>query len=170
VGLSVTTLDEGLCRLLEPRTSSPPARLRAIHQLREANVPVSVMVSPIIAGLNDHEMASILQAARQAGAMSAQYTLLRLPQAVGPILLAWLDRHRPAARARIESLIRSTRGGELNDPCFGSRMRGQQAYAQQIKNAFEVFARKFDLHEALPPLDTSRFQPPRGADGQGRLF
>jgi DNA repair photolyase len=170
VGLSVTSLDGGLSRSLEPRTSSPPARLRAVRGLRSAGVPVSVMVSPVIAGLNDHEIASILQAASQAGAMSAQYTLLRLPLAVAPIFLAWLDEHRPAARARIESLIRSTRSGQLNDPCFGSRMRGEASYAANIRSAFKVFARKFNLHKPLPPLDTSRFRPPRGTDGQGRLF
>ena len=170
VGLSVTSLDVELTKLLEPRTSTPAARLRAIAELRAADVPVSVMVSPIIAGLNDHELAAILSAARQAGAMSAQYTLLRLPHAVAPIFLAWLDQHRPAARPRIESLIRSTRGGQLNDACFGSRMRGEAAYAENIRNAFEVFARKFELHQALPPLDTSRFRPPRGADGQRTLF
>jgi DNA repair photolyase len=170
VGLSVTSLDAELCRRLEPRTSTPTARLRAIQKLSEAGVPVSVMVSPIIPGLNDHEIASILQAARRAGAISAQYTLLRLPHAVAPIFLAWLDQHRPAARARIESLIRSTRGGELNDACFGSRMRGEAAYAENIKRAFEVFTRKYELHHPAPSLDTSRFRPPRGADGQGRLF
>jgi DNA repair photolyase len=170
VGISVTSLDAELSRLLEPRTSSPTARIRAIGELRSAGVPASVMVSPVIAGLNDHEIASILQAASQAGAMSAQYTLLRLPHAVAPIFLAWLDQHRPAARARIESLIRSTRSGALNDPCFGSRMRGEAAYAENIRVAFEVFARKFKLHKPLPPLDTSRFRPPRGPDGQGRLF
>jgi DNA repair photolyase len=170
VALSITSLDASLTRALEPRTSAPEARFRAMAALAGAGVPVSVMVAPVIPGLNDHELAGILQAAQQAGANSASYTLLRLPQSVGPLFLDWLDRHRPLARQRVESLIRATRGGELDDSRFGCRMRGAAAYAEGIAAAFSLFARKCGLDRSPPPVDVTQFRPPRAPDGQGHLF
>lgn len=170
VALSITSLDAGLARVLEPRTSAPAARLRAITALRAAGVPASVLVSPVIPGLTDHEMAGILEASSQAGALSAGYTLLRLPEAVGPLFLDWLDHHRPLARRRVEGLIRATRGGALDDRRFGSRMRGEAAYAAGMADTFRVFARQYRLDRPLPELDVSLFRPPRDAGGQLRLF
>ncbi|MHB8863905.1 MAG: PA0069 family radical SAM protein [Pirellulaceae bacterium] len=170
VTLSITSLDAALARVLEPRTSSPTARMRTVAALAGAGVPVSVMVAPVIPGLNDHEMAAILHAAQQAGAISASYTLLRLPQSVGPLFLEWLDRHRPLARQRIESLIRSTRGGELNDSRFGCRMRGAAPYAEGIDATFRLFAHKYGLDHSPPPLDVSQFRPPCTSKGQRYLF
>jgi DNA repair photolyase len=170
VSLSITSLDAELARALEPRTSAPAARLRTISALREAGVPVSVLVAPVIPGLTDHEMAAILEAASEAGAMSAASTLLRLPEGVGPLFLDWLDRHRPLARRRVESLIRATRGGALDESRFGCRMRGQAAYADGIAASFRLFARKAGLDGDLPDLDETKFRPPRRPDGQLRLF
>jgi DNA repair photolyase len=138
--------------------------------LRDAGVPVSVLVSPVIPGLTDHEMASILKSAREAGATSAGHLLLRLPHHVGPLFLHWLDVHRPAARGRVEALIRSTRGGELDDSRFGCRMRGEAAYADSISASFGVFARKHGLDQPMPALDTSQFRPPLSSGGQRCLF
>lgn len=170
VSLSITSLDLALTRVLEPRTSAPAARLRAITALREAGVPVGVMVAPVIPGLTDHELPAILEAASQAGAVAAGFTLLRLPESVGPLFLDWLERHRPLARQRVESLIRSTRGGALDDARFGCRMRGDAAYADGIAASFKLFARKWELDRPRPPLDVTRFRPPRSADGQAFLF
>ncbi len=171
VAVSITSLDAALARVMEPRTSSPDARLRTIAVLRDAGVPASVLVSPVIPGLTDHEMAAILQAAREAGALSAAYTLLRLPEGVGPLFLDWLDRHRPLARQRVESLIRSTRGGALDDSRFGCRMRGEAAYADGIATSFRLFAHKQGLDRcSLPDLDVTLFRPPRSPDGQRHLF
>jgi DNA repair photolyase len=170
VSISVTSLDSALARMLEPRTSSPEARLRAIRELSETGIPVRVMVAPIIPGLNDSEIPQILEAAAEAGARSAGTVLLRLPHAVRPIFLDWLQQHAPLKAARVESLIRATRSGKLNDPNFGSRMRGSGPLAEQIKQTFKVFAKRAGLDLPLPPLDASHFRAPTTSNGQLRLF
>jgi DNA repair photolyase len=170
VALSITTLDAQLARTLEPRTSSPAARLRAVRQLADAGIPVRVMVAPIIPGLNDFEMPAVLEAASQAGAQGAGYTLLRLPWAVRPVFVDWLQRNEPLKAEKVQSLIRATRGGKLNEGRFGSRMRGQGPLAEQIKQTFQVFARRYGLDAPKAPLEAGRFRPPRQTTGQLRLF
>jgi DNA repair photolyase len=170
VTLSITTLDADLVRVLEPRTSIPTARLRTIRQLHESGVPVSVLLAPVIPGLTDHDMATVLEAAAEAGATSAGYVLLRLPLAVSSLFLDWLRMHRPLAARRVESLIRSTRGGRLDDSRFGSRLHGEAAYAEGITSSFRVFARKAGLDRPLPELDRNLFRPPPHAEDQLRLF
>ena len=98
VSISVTTLDAELARTMEPRTSTPAARLRAIRELSQAGIPVRVMAAPIIPSLNDREIPAILEAAAKAGAKAASYTLLRLPLTVKPVFLEWLERTQPLAR------------------------------------------------------------------------
>jgi DNA repair photolyase len=172
VNLSVTTLDAELARTLEPRTATPAARLRAIAELTAAGVPVRAMVAPVIPGLNDREMPAILKAAREAGAGSAGYVYLRLPHSVSPIFRHWLAEHRPGEKDRIEGLIRASRGGKLNDPNFGSRMRGSGPYAEQIAQTFAVFSKRYGLDGSLPPLDSTKFEQPGDSSdgGQLRLF
>ncbi|HKY33152.1 MAG TPA: PA0069 family radical SAM protein [Candidatus Polarisedimenticolia bacterium] len=170
VNVSLTTLDAELARRMEPRTSLPAGRLEAIRALSAAGVPVRVMVAPVIPGLNDSEIPAILAAAAEAGARSSASILLRLPMAVGPIFLEWLDRTMPARRARIEGLLRQTRQGRLNDPRFGSRMRGSGEIATRIRALHDLFARRHGLDRPLPPLDPSGFRPPAGPGGQRRLF
>jgi DNA repair photolyase len=170
VTLSVTTLDDELARSMEPRAGTPMARLRAVRELADAGVPVRVLVAPIIPGLNDAQIPAILQAAKEAGAMSAAWQILRLPGAVEAVFLAWLARARPSWRERVEGRIRWTRGGKLSDPRFGKRMRGEGALAQQIGQMFRLFARRLGLDGPLPEYDTSRFRPPRPASGLMWLF
>ena len=170
VYFSITTLDAELARRLEPRTATPEAKLRAIRALSEAGVPVGVMAAPIIAGLNDQEIPAILERARDAGARSAGSLLVRLPFAVRPIFEAWLAQHYPDKAERVLALIRSTRGGRMNDYQFGRRMSGQGPYAEQIRQTFSVFRKKFGLDEPLPALDYSKFTPPPPTSGQLRLF
>jgi DNA repair photolyase len=170
VNFSITTLDAELARTMEPRTSTPAAKLRAIRALSEAGVPTRVMVSPVVPGLTDREAPAILRAAAEAGARSAGYILLRLPLAVRPIFQDWLARTRPDAAGRIEALIRDTRGGRMNDAQFGRRMRGQGEYAEQLLRTFQVFARRYGLDQPMPELDHSLFRPPRSPSGQGLLF
>jgi DNA repair photolyase len=170
VYVSVTTLDGELARRLEPRTATPQARLRAIAELAAAGVPVGVMLAPIIPGLNDREIPAILDAAKQAGASTAGYLLLRLPGAVRPIFEDWIKRHYPDKAQRVFSLIRSTREGKMNDTTWGSRMRGQGAYAEQIAQTVKVFKQKLGLNRTLPPLDSTKFKPPMPSKGQLRLF
>jgi DNA repair photolyase len=125
VFVSVTTLDEKLTAKMEPRTSVPKRRLAAIEALTKAGITVGVLMAPVVPGLTDHEIPSLLKAAAEAGAMTAGYTALRLPGAVAPLFEQWLEQHFPDRKAKVLNRVRSMRGGKLNDPNFGSRMSGQ---------------------------------------------
>jgi DNA repair photolyase len=171
VAVSVTTLDAALARTLEPRTSSPDARLRTIAELSSAGVPVRVMAAPMIPGLNDHELPAILKAAAEAGAQGAGYILLRLPLTVRPVFRDWLQRTQsPTRQERVESHIRQTRDGRLNNSEWGKRFRGTGPMAEQIAQTFRVFVKKHGLDRPSPPLDTTQFRPPVSSSGQLRLF
>ena len=170
VAISVTTLDQSLTRVMEPRTSSPAARLRTIEQLSAAGVPVSVLIAPVIPGLTDSEIPAILEAAHQAGACSAGYVMLRLPLTVKPVFFEWLERTRPLQKSKIESWIRSTRGGELYQAGFGTRMKGSGEIADQICQTFEVFSRRYGLDRYRPKLDSTHFRRPTPTSGQRWLF
>ena len=170
VHLSVTTLDADLARSMEPRTSTPAARLRAVEALAGAGVPVGVLVAPVIPGLTDTEVPAILAAAKGAGASSAGYTLLRLPLAVAPVFTEWLERARPGRSERVLGRVREARGGKLNVSEFGTRMSGTGERAGQIAALFRLCARKHGLDGGLPALDPSRFRPPVPKSGQLRLF
>lgn len=170
VAISVTTLDAELARMMEPRTSTPDARLRAISELASAAVPVSVLIGPVIPGLNDSEIPAILKAASEAGAKQASWTLLRLPLAVRPIFEDWLSRVRPLDRERVESRIRACREGNMSDASFGSRQRGSGQIAEQISQTFRVFSAKYGLDRGIDRLDCSGFRPPKPSSGQLSLF
>lgn len=160
VAISLTSLDQSLTRVLEPRTSSPAARLRAIRELSESGISVTVMVAPVIAGLNDSEIPTLLAAAKEHGANFAGYVLLRLPLTVRPIFLDWLSRHVPSKRERIEALIRSTRDGAYNQTQFGERLRGSGEYAEHLRNTFKLFAQRYGLNGRPSPLDVTKFTRP----------
>ena len=170
VAVSITTLDAGLARELEPRTSSPRGRLRAVRALADAGVPVRVMTAPIIPGLNDSEIPALLAAAAEAGATAAGYTMLRLPWSVRPVFLDWLSRVRPLAREKVEHLIRDVRGGELNSSEWRERMRGTGVIADQIAQLFKVCRRRSGLDGALPDYDLTLFRRPQPSRGQMRLL
>ena len=167
--ISITSLDQSLTRLMEPRTSSPEARLRAVRTLSEAGIPVNVNTAPIVPGLNDSEIPSLLEASRDHGASSAAYILLRMPYSVKEIFLDWVDHHQPEIRERIEARVRMTSHGKLSRNKFGERMSGSGVYADQIRQTFKVFSKKFGLDHQLPALRTDLFQVPE-RNGQLRLF
>lgn len=158
--VSITTLDPALARDLEPRTSQPAARLKAVEILAKAGIPVSVNVAPVIPGLNDHEMPAILKAAADAGAQGAGYTAVRLPLSVLPVFEEWLDVHRPLNKEKILSAIRDIRGGKLNDANFGSRMRGEGPRAEQMRQMFKLYTRKYKLNQMSMGLSAEHFQRP----------
>ncbi len=170
VNVSVTTLDAELARVMEPRTSIPSARLRAVEMLVQAGIPTRVMVAPIIPGLNDSEIPAILEAAKAAGALGASWILLRLPMTVEPVFQEWLSRTQPLKAAKIEGLIRETRGGKLSSSDWGQRMVGTGQIAEQIQKLFRVFVQKYKLDQPFPPHDFSQFRPSKPRSGQLRLF
>ncbi|MCP4173868.1 MAG: PA0069 family radical SAM protein [Fuerstiella sp.] len=170
VAISITTLDSNLAAAMEPRTSTPHARLRTIRELTEAGIPVTAMVAPIVPGLTDSEVPAILESVATAGAKSASYIVLRLPWNVRPVFLEWLERTQPSRKQLVESRIRSTRNGALNAPDFGGRMRGEGEIADQICQTFRLFARKHGLDTELEPLSTEHFRRPTPSSGQLRLF
>ena len=175
VFLSITTLDGDLARRLEPRASHPRNRLAAVSQLAAAGIPVGVMVAPIVPAITDHEIPRILAAAAAAGAQAAGFTVLRLPGAVAGLFAAWLERHFPDRRDKVLNRIRELRGGRLNDPRFGSRMRGEGIFAEQIRVLFESSRRRAGLDRPLAGLSAAAFRrpgrPPRAAAaGQLPLF
>src|SRR3954447_20016186 len=170
VNISVTSLDAELARVMEPRTSIPAARLRAMETLAQSGVPVRVMVAPVVPGLNDCEIPSILQAAKKAGAGAAGHVLLRLPLTVRPVFLEWLERTQPLRANKVRSLIRGTRGGQMYSAKWGERMSGTGEMAEQINQVFDVFAKKLGLDGQLAPHDFTQFIPPLDQSRQKRLF
>lgn len=170
VHISITTLDRTLARRMEPRAPTPQRRLEAVRGLTDAGVPVGVLASPMIPGLNDHELDRILAAAAEAGAKSASYLVLRLPHELKVLFVEWLEAHYPSKAKRVLSRIREMRGGRLNDARFGSRMRGRGSHADMLRRRFEVSCRRLGLRQWGPDLDASRFRVPLAPGDQGRLF
>jgi len=168
VMLSITTLDANLARRMEPRTSAPLQRLKAMETLAKAGIVVGVNAAPIIPGLTDEEIPGILRVAAEHGATSAGYILLRLPGAVEPLFLDWLRRELPDRAGKIINRIRDTRQGELSDAKFGSRMAGTGEIARTINELFKLNAQKYNLAKRWSGLSTKHFRRP--ADGQMEMF
>ncbi len=168
VTISVTSLDPSIKRSLEPRAASPAARLSVIRSLREAGIPVSVLMAPIIPRITDHEIESVLKACAAAGASGAGYILLRLPLEVRPLFNQWLETHFPERAAAVMSLMRQCRGGHEYRGRFGERMKGTGPVAELIRQRFEKAVRRLRLgeqEESRSSLDTHSFRvPPRTGD------
>jgi len=160
--VSITTLDAGLAAKMEPRTSAPRRRLDAIRELTAAGIPAGVMTAPLIPGLNDHEVPAILKAAAEAGASCAGYTPIRLALAIAGLFEDWLGNHFPDRKDKVLNRIRSMRGGKLNDPRFGSRMRGEGIWADQLKSIFEFGKKAAGITGSFPQLSTASFRRPGG--------
>jgi DNA repair photolyase len=169
VAISLTTLDDDLRRVMEPRTSRPTRRLGAIEKLAGAGIPVGVMMAPVIPGLTDHELPALISAAAGAGATFAAYTPVRLPGAVRPIFEDWLARHFPERKDKVLNRIRSIRDGNLNDPRFVSRMRGEGIFADHIDQLFSISCRRTGIERgSFPRLSTAAFR--NNGDAQPGLF
>lgn len=161
VFLSITSLNPELLAVLEPRTSHPTLRLRAIEELAAAGVPVGVNVAPVIPGLTDHEMPAILKAAAAAGATQAGYVPVRLPLSVAPLFAEWLEVNAPDKKNKVLNAIRSIRDGKLNDADFGSRMTGEGVLADGLADVFSLFTKKYGLNKNKPPLSGASFRRPK---------
>jgi len=163
VTLSVTSLRPELASIMEPRTSRPKLRLKAIDTLASHGVPVGVNVAPVIPGLNDEEIPAILKACSSRGAQWANYIIVRLPGPVRPLFVDWLQRNIPDRAAKVVSRIRELRDGNLSDPRFGSRMRGNGQLADMVEEFFAISRRRcgFDQIESRP-LSTHYFRRSKG--------
>ncbi|WNW12649.1 PA0069 family radical SAM protein [Pseudomonas sp. DTU_2021_1001937_2_SI_NGA_ILE_001] len=163
VYISLTTQDDELKRILEPRAAAPAARLRAIRVLRQAGVPVGVLCAPMIPMINDSELENLMQQAKAAGALSAGYVMLRLPLEVAPLFEEWLANHYPQRAAHVMSLIRQSRGGANNDSRFGVRMRGEGQFAELLAQRFALARKRLGLGQRESfVLDCDSFCPPGG--------
>jgi DNA repair photolyase len=170
VGISVTTLDAGLARAMEPRVPAPERRLAAIRALAEAGIPVRVMVAPVVPALTDHELERILEAARQAGAMTASMITLRLPREVAPLFRDWLAERVPGRAAHVMARIREMHGGKDYDSEWGTRMTGRGLFAELTKRRFEVACARLGLARDGPSLRTDLFRVPPREGEQLALF
>jgi DNA repair photolyase len=163
VYVSLTTLDNDLAAKLEPRASLPSHRLAAIEALSKAGVSVGVLTAPVIPALNDHEIPSLIAAGVSAGAQSAGYVTLRLPFGLGALFEDWLARHFPDRKEKVLNRVKALRGGRINDPNFGTRMRGEGIFADQIESLFAAACRKAGLDGRHPELSVSAFRVPASA-------
>lgn len=170
VGVSLTTLDARLSRLMEPRAPSPERRLQMIRRLTRAGVPVRVMTSPLIPALTDPELEKMLDAAAEAGADAASWIMLRLPREVSPLFTEWLDVHFPDRAARVMARLREMHGGKEYDARWHHRMRGEGHYAQIIAHRFKLAARRLGMDRPTAPLRTDLFVPPARMGEQLSLF
>jgi len=160
---SITTLDADLMRHLEPRTSHPRDRLKAIETLASAGVPCGVLIGPILPGLTEHEIPAILEAAHGAGAGWCGYTMLRLPGAVAPLFEEWLSTHYPDRREKVMNRVREVHGGVLAHSRFGTRMRGHGTFAEGVKSLFHSTARRLGLQQdGRRAMVADAFRPPSG--------
>jgi len=172
VHISITTLDPVLARTLEPRAASPARRVAAVRELRAAEIPVGVLASPMIPGVNDAELESILEEAAKAGAQSAHTILLRLPHELGALFTDWLQKHMPERASHVLSLIRQSRGGRLNDPDFHTRFAGSGPYAEMLHQRFSRAASRLGMVGHAEILDCTQFAIPgaKAAPAQMSLF
>ena len=166
-GVSITTLDRHLARLMEPRAATPGKRIETIRALSRAGIPVTIMSAPIIPGLTCHELESILEAAAEAGAERAGMTIIRLPYEIKTLFEEWLRTHRPERAERVLSLIRQCRDGKLNHAEFGLRMTGSGQYAQMIQDRFALAVERYGLEKPRRHLDVSRFRREPGQTDLG---
>lgn len=170
VGISVTTLDVKLSRLMEPRAPAPKRRLLMIRRLAEAGVPVRIMASPMIPALTDPELEAILAAGRDAGARHASWIMLRLPREVSPLVQEWLALHYPDRAERIMSRLREMHGGKEYDATWHRRMRGEGPYAEMVAQRFKVAIKRLGLKTNAPPMRCDLFRAPVLPGAQLDLF
>ncbi|MDY6981387.1 MAG: PA0069 family radical SAM protein [Pseudomonadota bacterium] len=170
VFVSVTTLDRELGRRLEPRAAAPQRRLETVRRLRQAGIPVGVLMAPIIPVLNDHEIEQLLGECAAAGADSAGYVILRLPHEIKDLFVRWLQEHYPLKAEHVMNRVRDLRGGREYQSNFGERMRGSGQYAELIAHRFALACKKQRLNRRSLDLDCSKFRVPLKSGEQMGLF
>jgi DNA repair photolyase len=158
VYISITTLDEKLRALMEPRTASARKRLQTIESLSKAGIPVGIMNAPVIPGLNHHEIPTILKQASDHGALGAGMTVVRLNGTIGKIFEDWLRKNFPDRFDKVWNQICSMHGAKVNDGEFGRRMTGEGNFADAIHQLFRTSRKKFFAGKSMPPIDLTKFR------------
>jgi len=159
VSISVTSLDRELSRRMEPRAAAPQRRIETIQRLSCAGIPVRLLIAPVIPALNDDQLETILERGHAAGASSASYILLRLPQEIRDLFVEWLHGHYPLKAEHVMARVRDSRGGKDYDSRFGRRMSGTGIYAELIAKRFALCASRLGLGTE-PELDCHLFRSP----------
>ena len=170
VAISITTLDRKLARSMEPRAATPQRRLDAVRGLARAGIPVTVMFAPVVPGLNDHELETVLEQSAAAGATGAGYVALRLPLEIKDLFREWLASDHPDRASRVMSLVRQMRGGRDYDANWRTRMKGEGPIADLLSRRFAAARRRYGLDSPSPVLDLTRFHRPPASGDQGDLF
>ncbi len=161
--VTLTTLDPAISRTLEPRAAAPARRLRTIRTLADAGIQVRVSVAPIIPFVTEPEIERVLEAAHEAGAVSAHYVVLRLPWEVNPLFQQWLEAHFPERAQRVMNRVREMRGGKDYDSDFSKRMSGEGVWADLIRQRFKKTVDKLGMNLSsgrFAEMDCGRFRRP----------
>jgi DNA repair photolyase len=158
VYISITTLNEDLRRVMEPRTASALKRLQTVETLSTAGIPVGIMNAPIIPGLNDTEIPAVLKAAADHGALNAGMTIVRLNGSIGKIFEDWLRKNFPDRFDKVWNQISTMHGGNVNDSQFGRRMSGEGTFAEAIHQLFRTSKKKYFGDRQMPPMDLTKFR------------
>jgi DNA repair photolyase len=163
VNLSITTLDKDTKRVLEPRTASPKLRLRTIEELRQAGIPVRVLIAPVIPSINGSELPELVEQVAGAGAQEVSMAMVRLNGQLPELFEEWLDQHYPDRKEKVLHQIAELHGGQVNDSRFGTRLKGEGALAASLHGLFRMARKKHLPEGGLPALDLERFD-----NGHGR--
>jgi len=158
VSLSITSRDEQLRRLLEPRTSSFKAKMNAITKMSSRGIPISVMMAPIIPGLNNHEIMKMAEDSKNAGAMSLSYTMVRLNGPIRELFESWLKDNFPDRFNKVMNQIIEVHNGATSNSKFGERMKGKGTVSEIISQQIKLAKKRFGLDSEIPPLNTSSFR------------
>lgn len=165
--VSVTSFNEDLRRIMEPRTTTAKQRLKVIEELSSAGIHMGIMMGPMIPGLNEHEMQRIMKAGKDAGAKFTAYTFIRLNGAIKFLFHDWLYKNFPDRADKVWHLIENSHDGKVNDTRWGVRMRGQGNIAEMVRQQYKKYGKLYGMNEERWELDTTSFRRP---GEQGRLF
>ncbi|MCS6935025.1 MAG: PA0069 family radical SAM protein [Chitinophagales bacterium] len=161
VTLSLTTLRQSVKSIMEPRTSSVRAVLRALEELSAADVPVNINMAPIIPAINDDEILELVKTVATRGAKQVSYIVVRLNGHNGMLFEDWLRKNFPDRADKVLNRIKSMHGGKVNDTMYGRRMKGEGEWATLIHRQMELARRRYLPPEGMPPLDFSLFEKAR---------